>query len=295
MAGVRKKSLDEPDVMRVHPHSRGAMVSIGSRSIGRAVLEPGWRWSVDVRPVVGTPSCPVHHFHVLLAGRLGVQMDDGEEFEFAPNDVIDVPPGHDAWVIGAEPTVLLDISGNVEDYGVPTAYGRALATIVMSDIVDSTQLASQLGDRRWRERLVQHNRLIRRQLDHFGGREIKTTGDGFLATFNSTGAAVHCAVAMTEAAAEVELQLRVGVHTGEVEMLSDDVRGIAVHAAARVMASAGSGEVLVSGVTRSLSADSTLRFETRGRHSLKGLDEPLDLFAAAVEPAGISSTHAGNA
>lgn len=282
MAGVRRKNLGEPDEVRIHPRGRGGMVTIGSRSVGRAVLEPGWRWSVDVRPLVGTPSCPVHHFHVLLAGRLGVRMDDGEEFEFAPNDVMDIPPDHDAWVIGDEAAVLLDISGNVADYGVPTSYGRALATIVMSDIVDSTRLASQLGDQQWRRRLAEHNRLIRRQLDRFGGREVKTTGDGFLATFNSAGAGVRCGLAMVEAAMEIGLQLRVGIHTGEVEVTADDVRGIAVHAAARVMAAAGSGEVLVSGITRSLAADVSLRFDARGPHSGKGLDEPIELFAAAV-------------
>jgi class 3 adenylate cyclase len=256
------------------------MVVVGSRAVGRAVLEPGWRWSVDVQPVVGTPSCPVHHFHVLLAGRLGVRMDDGEEVEFDPNDVMDIPPGHDAWVIGDEPVVLLDISGNVGDYGVPTSHGRALSTIVMSDIVDSTRLASELGDATWRQRLAEHNRVVRRQLDRFGGREVKTTGDGFLAVFNSAVAAVQCALAMADETADVGLRIRVGVHTGEIEFLPDDVRGIAVHTAARVMAIAGPAEVLVSDLTRMLVGSEPIEFEDRGSHELKGLTEPVHLFAA---------------
>jgi class 3 adenylate cyclase len=275
---VVRKTLSQPDDVRRFPHGAGALVRVGAFDVGRAVLEPGWRWSVDVKPMVETASCETHHLHVVLAGRFAARMDSGEQYEFGPDDVVDLPPGHDTWVVGDEPVVLLDISGNVSDFAVPTPHARSVLTMLMTDIVDSTHIASRLGDAGWKRVLTEHDRAVRRQLDRFRGRETKTTGDGFLATFESAAAAVLCGMGIIDAAREVGVELRIGVHTGEVEVLAGDIRGLAVHATARVMAAAGPGEVLVSSLTRAIAAGSAVGFESRGHHELKGLEGTLELF-----------------
>jgi class 3 adenylate cyclase len=276
---IRWKSFDRPDETRPFPHGIGTFVDLDSLAIGRAVLEPGWRWSTDLKPLVGTELCELHHLHVLVSGRMAFQTADGEQHEFAPNDVMDIGPGHDAWVVGDEPVVLLDISGNVSDFGLPTSPTRAVATMLMTDIVGSTKMASELGDAVWKQRLAEHNRAVRRQLERFRGREIDTTGDGFLAIFESAGAAVLCALAAADATRALGMEIRAGVHTGEIELLPNDIRGIAVHATARIMAAAQPSEVLVSSIARALAQGSGLRFESRGSHALKGLETPMELFA----------------
>jgi class 3 adenylate cyclase len=278
-ARIRRKSLSQPDDERLFSRGRGLFVDIGTLIVGRAVLEPGWRWSVDMRPAVGTPSCQVHHLHLLLQGRFAVRLDSGEAQEFEADDVMDIPPGHDAWVVGEEPVVLVDIAGNVADFGLPVSRSRAVATMLMTDIVASTETAARLGDAVWRQRLDEHNRVVRHHLERYRGREINTTGDGFLATFESAGAALLAALAIRDAAADIGLPIRAGVHTGEIEVVGDDVRGIAVHATARVMAEAGASEVLTTIVTRSLVTGVACRFEDRGERMLKGLDQPLNVFA----------------
>ena len=194
---------------------------------------------------------------------------------------MDIPPGHDAWVIGDEEVVLLDVSGNVADFGFPMSSARVVATMLMTDIVGSTAMASQLGDAAWKQRLADHNRAMRRQFERFKGREINTTGDGFLAIFDSARAALLCAIAARDATRAIGIEIRLGVHTGEIELLAGDVRGIAVHAVARVMASAGASEVFATAVTRTLADGSGLRFEDRGQHQLKGLESPLELYAVS--------------
>lgn len=281
--GIRRKNLDRPDEARRFPKGSGAVVDLGGLAIGRAVLEPGWRWSVDVKPAVGTASCELHHLHVLLEGRMAIRTDAGETHEFAPNDVMDVPPGHDAWVVGDGRVVVLDISGNVADFGVPGTRSRAVATMLMTDIVGSTATASRIGDAAWKQRLVDHNRAIRRQFERFRGREIDTTGDGFLATFDSVGAALWCALAVRDATRDMGIEIRAGVHTGEIDIHPDRVGGIAVHATARIMAAAAPSEVLASAVTRALAEGTGFRFEERGSHDLKGLEGPRELFAVGRE------------
>jgi class 3 adenylate cyclase len=276
---VRRKNLQRPDQARDLGHASGVVVDIGSLTVGRAVLEPGWKWSADIRPLVGGTSCRIHHLHVLMSGRFAVLMDNGEQVEFEPDDVMDVPPGHDAWVIGHEPAVLLDISGNSRDFGLPTSPARAVVTMLMTDIVGSTATAAQLGDEGWKQRLAEHNRVVRQQLDRFRGREIDTTGDGFLAVFESAGAAVQCALATRDAVRAIGVEIRAGVHTGEVELRANDIQGIAVHAVARIMSRAAASEVLASGVVHALVGESGVQFFDRGRHELKGLPSALELFA----------------
>jgi class 3 adenylate cyclase len=275
---IERRSFTEPDLARSFPHGSGAVARVGALAVGRAALEPGWRWSADLQPTVGTPSCPSHHLHVLLAGRFAVQMDGADAEEFAPGDVFDVPPGHDAWVVGDTPVVLLDLSGNVADFGLPTAHGRVLATILFTDIVSSTPLAERLGDAGWKQLLGRHDRVVRAALERFRGREVDTTGDGFLATFDSAVGAVRAAQEIAATMHAVEVEVRVGIHTGEIELLPDDARGLAIHVAARVMAEAAPSEVLVTAVTRTLVDDPALTFESAGVHQLKGLAQPVELY-----------------
>jgi len=158
---------------------------------------------------------------------------------------------------------------------------RMLATVLFTDIVGSTQRAGELGDRRWRELLNVHDELTGRLVEEFGGHLVKTTGDGILATFDGPGRAIHCAAALREELAGIGVQLREGLHTGEVELRGDDVGGIAVHVAARVMATAGPGEILVSRTVRDLVAGSDVTLEDRGMHMLKGIDGDWQLLAVS--------------
>ena len=158
---------------------------------------------------------------------------------------------------------------------------RILATVVFTDIVGSTQQAGELGDRRWRELLNVHDELTGRLVEEFGGRLVKTTGDGILATFDGPGRAIHCAVALKEELAGIGVQLRAGLHTGEVELRDDDLGGIAVHVAARVMAAAKPDEILVSRTVRDLAAGADITLEDRGMYLLKGIDGDWQLHAVA--------------
>jgi class 3 adenylate cyclase len=158
---------------------------------------------------------------------------------------------------------------------------RVLATVLFTDIVGSTEQASALGDRRWLEILAQHDTVVRQELDRFRGREVKTTGDGFLATFDGPARAVRCACAIVQAVKSLGLDVRAGVHTGECELVGDDVGGIAVHIGQRVSSLAGPGEVLASSTVRDLVAGSGLVFEPRGEHVLRGLPEQWRLYAVA--------------
>jgi len=276
---IQRASLLQPDRTQRFEHGGGQVVRIGELSVGRARLEPGWRWSVDIQPLVGTTSCELHHVHVVLAGTFAVRLDDGETAQFTAGDVCDIPPGHDAWVVGEDAVDLLDISGNVDTFGLPPARSTAVMTMLMTDIVSSTETAERLGGAGWRQLLEHHHRVIRSHLDRFGGTEVDTTGDGFLVTFASASSAVACARAIRDAVATTGLQVRIGLHTGEVELSRGGLRGVAIHATARVMATAGASEIVVSGVTRALAAGSAFSFRPLGARELKGIAEPVDLFA----------------
>jgi class 3 adenylate cyclase/pimeloyl-ACP methyl ester carboxylesterase len=158
---------------------------------------------------------------------------------------------------------------------------RVLATVLFTDIVGSTARAEQIGDRRWRDLLDAHHASVRRELARYRGTEVKSLGDGFLATFDGPARAVRCACAIAEAVRPLEILVRCGLHTGEIEITCNDVQGIAVHIASRVSALAGAGEILVSRTVKDLVAGSGLHFEERGRYSLKGLLEPMELYAAS--------------
>jgi class 3 adenylate cyclase len=161
---------------------------------------------------------------------------------------------------------------------------RVLATVLFTDIVDSTRLAGELGDRRWRELLEEHQELTRSCLARFAGREIKTTGDGFLATFDGPTRAVECARAIAVEMPSLGFEVRAGLHAGEVELIGDDVGGIAVHVAARISALAGAGTVLTSRTVRDLAGGSGIEFEPAGRHRLKGVPDEWDVYRVGATP-----------
>jgi class 3 adenylate cyclase len=158
---------------------------------------------------------------------------------------------------------------------------RVLATVMITDIVGSTERAAELGDARWRELLAGFEAALRRELARFRGREVKMLGDGCLATFDGPARAIHCARAIGDAAGEIGLEVRIGVHSGEIELMDNDVGGIAVHIAARVAALASAEEVLVSGTVKDLVAGSGIAFIDHGAQQLRGIPDEWRLFAVA--------------
>ena len=218
-------------------------------------------------------------------------MDDGTELDVVAGDAYKIPPGHDAWVIG-------DAAWDTVEFASARSFGvgpdeddeRTLATILFTDIVDSTATLGRLGDTTWQRVLLEHNDRLRSELDRFRGREVVTTGDGFLALFDSAGRAVRCAAAMTEAVRPLGIEIRAGLHTGEITLVGGNARGVAVHAAARIAGLAAPSEVFVSGTTRDLLDGSGLRFGDRGLHELKGLDGQRPVYA--LERDGAASTSA---
>jgi class 3 adenylate cyclase len=154
-----------------------------------------------------------------------------------------------------------------------------LATVLFTDIVESTQRISEIGDRSWRELLANHHALIRHELDRYRGREVGTAGDSFLATFDGPARAVRCAQAAGDAVRRLGIDIRAGLHTGEIELMGETVGGMAVHIGARVAALAGANEVLVSSTVKDLVAGSGLQFGDRGTHLLKGVPGEWHLFA----------------
>ena len=277
MGAIRRKSFEDPDDLRETPLLRVALARIGSHTIGRGRVEPGWHWAEHLGPIMRAESCPVHHVQVLLSGHFTVRMDDGEEVAFQAGDVMDVPPGHDCWVVGDEPVDLLDFAGNIDALGLPREHERMVTTLLMTDIVDSTPTAHRLGDAAWKQLLSDHNRIVRTQLLRFGGHEVNTTGDGFLATFRSAVAGLRCAAAIIDALRDTGVRVRVGVHTGEVEAMGDDIGGVAVHAAARIMSLAGPSEAYASAMTVGLADGGGLAFESQGAREVKGLERPIEV------------------
>jgi class 3 adenylate cyclase len=273
------KNLGRPEEIVELQGVREDAVEIGDFTVARVVTQPGWRWSTHMRSHVGTEWCEAHHVGWQLSGRAGYQLRDGRTLEVGPDDVFDIPPGHDGYTVGGEPSVSIEWSGLRTWAGrVGSAHDRILLALLFTDLVDSTATAARVGDRAWRELLSAHFAAIRTALDRYRGREIDTTGDGLLATFDSPARAVRCAAAIRDAAVRADLHVRAGVHVGEVEQFGTNVRGVAVHEAARIMAVAGPDEILVSEATRGLANGSGLAFEDRGEHALKGIEGPRRLY-----------------
>jgi class 3 adenylate cyclase len=279
MPRLQSRPFATPDEVRTFPYGSATVLKLDEAVVGRAVYEPGWRWTTTMPPIAGTPTCELHHLGYSISGLMHVVTDDGQELDIVPDSIYEIPSGHDAWVVGDEPWVTLEWT-SAREFGVsPEGPGeRILATVLFTDIVDSTAILQRVGDRAWRDMLATHNRLLRDDLNLYRGREIATTGDGFLAVFDGATRAVRCGLAMTRSAQRAGLAIRVGLHTGEVEMEGPNARGVAVHAAARVMSFAAASEVLVSWTTRDLLEGSGLTLEDAGTRALKGLDGERRLF-----------------
>ena len=280
MPQLQSKNFASPDVVHTMPKVRFEMVGLDDATVTRCSFEPGWRWSTDLGPVVGMPTCQMRHFGYTISGALHIVMDDGETLDVGPGAVYEIPPGHDKWVVGDEPWVTIDwgASGRALRAALEDAGERALATVMFTDIVESTRTLERIGDEAWRALLIAHNARLRDELNVYRGREVQTTGDGFLAIFDSATRAVRCAAAMTRSARATGLHIRIGVHTGEVDVSSGGARGIAVHAAARIVSLAGPDEVLVSSTTSELLEGSGLILEDAGMHELKGISGARHVF-----------------
>jgi class 3 adenylate cyclase len=235
---------------------------------------------IDIRhilPAIRVPTLLLHSPHD-LAIEFGASRYMAERIPGAR--LVELPgPDHLPWLSDAD--VVL---GEIEEFltGVRHAVepDRVLATVLFTDIVGATEKASALGDRRWRDLLDGHNLLVRRELARFRGREIKTAGDGFFAAFDGPARAVRCACAVAPGMQSLGLQVRAGLHTGEGEIMGDDMGGIAVHIGARIAALAAPGEVLVSSTVKDLVAGSGLSFRGHGAAALKGVEGEWKLYAA---------------
>jgi class 3 adenylate cyclase len=230
-------------------------------------------------PTIHVPTLVIHR-----TGDVTVNIDGGRELaEMIPEAKLIELSGDDHLpFVGENPDRIIDeihqflLGSRPED-----ASERTLATVLFTDIVGSTRQAETLGDERWRDVVAAHDDIVRREIDHFRGREIKSLGDGFLATFDGPGRAVRCAVAIEKALHQRGIDVRVGLHTGEVALSERDVHGIAVHIASRVLEEAGAGDVCVSRTVRDLVAGSALTFRSLGPHHLAGVEEPMELYAVA--------------
>ncbi len=240
---------------------------------------------IDIRHVLPSIRVPTLVLH--RAGDTAVAVGQGRYLaEHIPAAKYVELAGADHLPIAGDPDAIVD---NIEEFltGARQVEGpdRVLATVLFTDIVGSTERASELGDRRWVALLDEHHALVRHELTRFRGREVKTTGDGFLATFDGPARAVRCARSIVEEIRRFGLEVRAGLHTGECEMVGDDVRGIAVHTAARIAAAAASGEVLVSSTVKDIVAGAGITFVERGTRALKGVPGRWRLFVVdSVRP-----------
>jgi class 3 adenylate cyclase len=237
---------------------------------------------IDVRAVL-----PAVHVPTLVLHTVGDRIDPVEGGRYLASQIAGARlvelagEDHHPWVSQPEPLI-----AEIEEFvtgqrgGPPPA--SVLTTLLFTDIVGSTERAADLGDRRWKALLDSHHAIVRAQLERFDGVEVNTTGDGFLAMFDGPARAVRCAVDANLALADVGVRIRSGVHTSEVELAGRDVSGLGVHVAARVMALAEPGEVVVTSVVRDLAVGSGLAFEERGRHKLKGVPGEWELLAVVA-------------
>jgi class 3 adenylate cyclase len=281
---MQRKSLDLPDETRTLPNGRTDIWNLGDFVVGRITFQPGWQWSKDVKPIAQTEWCEYHHLGLVMEGVLHYITPDGLEMEVGPGMLYEILPGHDAWVVGDQVVIQYDFAG-MRTFALPAAARseRTLATLVCTDIVDSTAMAERVGPGAWAAMLADLNAESRRCIDRFRGRLAATTGDGIIGMFDGAERAIECAAMIRDAADRLGFGLRIGVHTGEVELIPDNIRGVAVHVLSRVTALAAAGEVLVSGTTYELVADSDLRFEDRGRHELKGVSGARQIWALLPE------------
>lgn len=261
--------------------------------MARALWESGKRIDVrEVLPSITVPTLVLHHadsFIPAAGGRLMADLIPGARY-------IELP-GRDHLPGAGDPEA---IAGEIEEFltgaRATARPDRMLATVLFTDIVGSTRCAAELGDSAWRQLRERHDALTRQQLERFRGREVKQTGDGFLATFDGPTRAIRCACSIREEARELGIEIRAGLHTGECELIGDDIAGMAVHVAARVSARAQPSHVLVSGTVKDLVMGSGIEFVDQGAHELKGVPGEWRLFTVQADegqaPAGAPLAHA---
>jgi class 3 adenylate cyclase len=255
-----------------------------SPGMARATMESAMRLDVsDLLPTVTVPTLVVHAREDLVPIQLGRYIAD-----HVPGARILEVPGRDHAPWFSEPDM---IAAEIEELLTGARHARRsdrrLATVLFTDIISSTERAATLGDARWRALLERHHELVREELGRFEGKEVKTVGDGFLATFDGPARAIRCTEAVRDAVGGLGIQLRAGIHTGECEVMDNDIGGMAVHIAARVSGMAGAGEILVSRTVRDLVVGSGIEFQDRGSHELKGV--PGEWGVLAVVPEGPSA------
>ena len=278
--------LSQPSRAADHEYNRwGAMLNRASATPRTVATQFDYFFhNVDVRralPLIQAPTLVVHvndsPFIPIAQGRYLAEHIPAATFLEVPGG--DLGPPDDE----TNAQIIEFLTGELPGIEVD----RILTTVLFTDIVGSTERAARLGDHKWRTLLDIHDRMVRDQLRRFRGKEINTTGDGFMASFDGPARAIRCAQALGEATAKVGVELRVGLHTGECEVRGDDLGGLAVHIAARVAALAAPGEILVSGMVKDLVAGSGIEFEDGGEHELKGVPGSWKLFAVQRGPSGL--------
>lgn len=251
MAELQKKSLNIPDEIIDMPGITHQVVEIADMTFSRATHQPGWRWSTHIRPSVGGDWCQVHHVMILLSGRFGITTSDDKTFEFGPDDVIDIPPGHDGYTIGHEPCVLLELGGVRAFTGfVQNPANLVLATLLAVDsslVVDSLQ-------------------ALRSILDRCEGREISRDGTRMLTTFKGPAQALRCAGGIRDLGKQKSVPTRVCVHVGEVESVGDQLMGQSISDIWILVGVAEPDEIVVTELTKSLAQMPGLNFEDRESH-----------------------------
>ena len=268
--------VDEPLKLWMARYQRQAL------SPGAAVALLRMTFDVDVRdvlPAIQVPTLVIHRSeNSTLPSDHGRYLADnipGAQF-------VEVPGRDNLWLLGDHECVLDEVQEFLTGVRDVPESDRVLATVLFTDIVESTKLAASIGDARWRDILDAHDAMVRRQLDRFRGREVDTVGDGFLATFDGPARAIRCAGAIVAGARQLGISVRAGLHTGECEVRGDGIGGIAVHIGSRVADQAQPGEVLVSSTVKDLVAGSGIHFDDRGARLLKGVPGEWHLFAASV-------------
>jgi class 3 adenylate cyclase len=245
------------------------------RTMMRMLMETDVR---DALPLIQVPTLVIGRTGSLLprdhAQYLAEHIADSKLVELAGEDYLPA--------FGDADSILDEIRAFVTGRRAAPAGDRVLATVLFTDIVQSTRRAAELGDRRWRELLASHHAAVRRRLEEFRGREVDTAGDGFLATFDGPGRAIRCVEAIQDSVRALGLEIRAGLHTGEIEAAANGVTGIAVHIGARVAALAGPSEVLVTSTVKDLVVGSEIAFEDRGQRTLKGVPGEWRIYAVSV-------------
>ncbi len=239
-----------------------------------------WLFEVDVRPALAAIRCPTL---VLARQEAWIGSEHGRFLaEAIPGArLVELPGGADFLFTGDPESLLVEIEEFVTGERPQPVDDRVLATVLYTDLVDSTAHAAEMGDKRWHQFLDGHDRVVRDALGAASGREIKSTGDGFLATFDGPARAIRCASAIRSAVRALGLEMRAGLHTGEIEIRGTDIGGIAAQMGARIVATAAPGEILVSRTVRDLVGGSGIEFLDRGLHQLKGVPDPWRLYAVA--------------